>query len=205
MRSYRNISFPAGILATLCYLTFALVAFVRYPRAFTPTGNWLSDLGNTNLNPDGALFYDVGIVATGALLVLFFLGLSGWVIESNSRQRFLVRLTEALGILGSLALVMSGLFPETLPAVHGFLSAALYILLGTAFAFSVAAVRYAPTCPRWLLALGAVTAVADILYGVFNSVRLLEWITTALLLCYVCLLGVESGRLDDRERKALSS
>jgi hypothetical membrane protein len=205
MRSPRGISLTTGILAALCYLTCAVLAFVRYPHAYSPAANWLSDLGNPSLNPAGALFYDLGVIATGVLLVPFFLGLSAWTLASGRLQRRLLLLTQGLGVLGALALVLSGLFSEAVPAVHGMLSAALYILLGTAFAFSVTALRYIPACPRWLLALGGVTAVADISYGTFNSVRSLEWVTVALFLCYVCALGIETGRLERRGLKSLLS
>jgi D-arabinose 1-dehydrogenase-like Zn-dependent alcohol dehydrogenase len=63
--------------------------------------------------------------------------------------------------------------------------------LGTAFAFSVAALRYHPACPRWLLLVGASTALAALLYGIFHTVTALEWVTTALFLCYVGLLGAD--------------
>ncbi len=135
----------------------------------------------------------------------FFLGLTSWAIAANQRQLRLLLLAQGLGILGSVALILSGLFPETFPALHGPLSAVLFILLGTAFAFSVTAIRYVPTCPRWLLTLGAVTALADVMYGIFNSVRPLEWVTTALFLCYVCSLGVQTSRLERRDQKALTS
>jgi hypothetical membrane protein len=202
MISYRSFSFTAGILAILSYLTFTVLALARYPHTYSPTANWLSDLGNPSLNPGGALFYDLGVLATGVLLVPFFLGLTSWTMVANRRQRRLVLLTQGLGILGAVALILSGLFPETFPALHGPLSAVLFILLGTAFAFSVTAIRYVPTCPRWLLALGAITAVADIIYGVFNSVRPFEWVTTALFLCYVCSLGVQTSQLERRDWKA---
>ena len=70
---------------------------------------------------------------------------------------------------------------------------------------SVAALRYLAVYPRWLLALGALTAVVDVVYAVFNSVRLLEWVTTALFLCYVCSLAIEAVHLGGREQLLLAS
>ena len=157
--------------------------------------NWLSDLGNANVNPQGALFYKIGIVATAVVLVPFFLGLSRWKLGNNRRQHLMLLLTQGLGILGAVAMAMSGLYPINFLAFHSFFSNCLYILLGTAFAFSGAALRYHPTCPRWLLILGASTALVDLLYGAFHTVYVLEWITVALLLCYLGLLGAETQRL----------
>ena len=195
MKRHLSLSFVTSLFAVLCYLTFALLAFAQYPLPYSPMRNWLSDLGNADLNPHGALFYNIGIVATGVVLLLFFLGLAQWKMGNNRIQNLMLRLTQGFGILGSLALVMSGLFPINFSTLHSFFSICLYILLGTAFGFSVAAIRYYPTCPRWLLILGALTALADILSGVFHTVYVLEWVTVSLFLCYPLLLGAETNRL----------
>jgi len=77
------------------------------------------------------------------------------------------------------------------PGPHSLLSAGLYICLGTAFAFSVAALRYDPKVPRWLLVLGAVAALFDLLASLFfNNVPVFEWVTVALFLAYVLSVGV---------------
>jgi hypothetical membrane protein len=196
MKSYRLLALTGGILGVLCYLAFAILAWSRYPQAFSPANNWLSDLGNPTLNPHGAFFYNSGVVVTGLLLLAFFVGLWAWRIESNGRQRFLLRLTQALGALGALAMLLSGVYPETFPELHGFLSGALYILIGTAFVFSVFALRYVPACPRWLLFFGVLTGAVDILYGALHNVRPLEWATVALFLCYVCVLAIQTARLE---------
>jgi hypothetical membrane protein len=192
MKRHYALSFVTSLFAVVCYLAFALLAFAQYPLPYSPVRNWLSDLGNANVNPQGALFYKIGIVATAVVLVPFFLGLSRWKLGNNRRQHLMLLLTQGLGILGALAMAMSGLYPINFLAFHSFFSTSLYILLGTAFAFSVAALRYHPTCPRWLLILGATTALVALLYGIFHTVTALEWVTTALFLCYVGLLGAET-------------
>lgn len=189
MKRHFSLSFVTSLLAIVCYLAFALLAFARYPLPYSPLSNWLSDLGNPNLNPQGALFYDIGIVATAVVLLPFFLGLSRWKMRNNRGQRLMLLLTQGFGILGAFAMAMSGLFPMNSLALHSFFSACLYILLGTAFAFSVAALRYYPAWPRWLLIVGALTALVDLLYGVFHTIYVFEWITVALLLVYLGLLG----------------
>lgn len=195
MKRHSALSFVTSLFAVVCYLAFALLAFAHYPLPYSPVRNWLSDLGNANLNPQGALFYKIGIVATAVVLVPFFLGLSRWKLGNNRRQHLMLLLTQGLGILGAVAMAMSGLYPINFLAFHSFFSNCLYILLGTAFAFSVAALRYHPTCPRWLLILGASTALVDLLYGALHTVYVLEWITAALLLCYLGLLGAQTQRL----------
>jgi hypothetical protein len=92
-------------------------------------------------------------------------------------------------------MLMSGFYPMNFLALHSFFSTCLYILLGTAFAFSVAALRYHPACPRWLLIVGVSTALVALLDGIFHTVTALEWVATALFLCYVGLPGAETNRL----------
>jgi len=73
MKRYQSISFIAGILAVLCYLVFAILAFIRYPLPYSPIRNWLSDLGNVDLNPHGAIYYNIGIISTALLVSVFVL------------------------------------------------------------------------------------------------------------------------------------
>jgi hypothetical protein len=71
-------------------------------------------------------------------------------------------------------------------------------LLGTAFAFSATALRYHPSFPKWVLAVGLFTAFVDILSGIYMEVTILEWLTVALFLFYLVLLNLftkKSGRL----------
>jgi hypothetical membrane protein len=194
MKKYKYISFIGGILAVLDYLVFAFLAFRHYPLPYSPTTNWLSDLGNPNLNPQGAIFYNIGIISTALFLIVFFLGLSVWKLEDNKVQIIMLRLTQVFGILGAFCMMMSGIYPINLYKIHSFWSSSLYILMSTGFVFSAAALRYHIGVPRWLLILGISTAVMVILTSFFPTFFVLEWITVLLFLLYVILVGVETKR-----------
>jgi len=192
----RNLSFVMALAIVLCYGIAALLAALRYPLSYSPLTNWLSDLGNPVVSDEGALFYNTGIFFTGVLLLPFFLGLSVLRLPQHRPQNLMVKLTQAFGVLGAFSMIMSGLYPINFAAPHSFWSAGLYISLGTAFAFSVAALRYYPACPRWVLGLGLLTALVDMLVSIFfNKVPVLEWATVALFLLYLVILGVETKRL----------
>jgi len=191
----QNLSFISGILVVLVYLVFTLIAFLRYPVSYSPIRNWLSDLGNVDLNPHGATFYNAGIISAALLLMLFFLGLSRWMIENKKVQIIMLRLTQVFGIAGCICMMMSAIYPMNFLEVHSFWSAALYIMLSTGFAFSVAALRYHHNVPRWLLFLGVSTALMVNLTSFQTSVYVLEWITVLLFLSYVSLVGIETKRL----------
>lgn len=177
------------------YALCTLAAYVRFPGSFSPSRNWLSELGNPNQNPDGAILYNLGILLTGLLVLLFFLGLSRWKIKNQKIQNRLVLLTQIFGVLGSIALILSAVFPINHSQEHQVLSIGLYILLGTAFAFSATALRYHPGFPKWVLAVGLFTAFVDILSGIFMEVTILEWVTVALFLTYLVLLNVFTKKI----------
>jgi hypothetical membrane protein len=195
VKKYQSCSFASGVLADLSYLAFALTAFILYPLPYSPMNNWLSDLGNVELNWHGAIFYNIGIILTALLLILFFLGLSSWKIENNRVQIIMLFLTQGFGILGAICMMMSSIFPINFLAVHSFWSTSLYIMLSTAFAFSVAALRYHQRVPKGLLILGISNPLLVILASILPNVHVLEWITVFLFLSYVGLVGVETKRL----------
>lgn len=194
MKKRVQISTAASIVAAFCYVFCSLLAFSHYPGAYSPLRNWLSDLGSRSLNPQGARFYNLGIIATAVLLGAFFLGLSRWRMEGRRMQRAMLRTTQAFGLLGCLAMAMSAVYPIDHLAQHRFFSISLYIMLGTAFVFSVAALRYHTQCPRWVLALGVVTGLVDIASALLSSIHLLEWLTVALFLAYVLAVGRATNR-----------
>jgi hypothetical membrane protein len=203
MKRYQDISFVAAILAGLCYLAFAVLAFIQYPMPYSPLSNWLSDLGNVNLNPQGATLYNIGIIMTALLLLVFFLGLSKWRIRNNRVEVAMLRLTQAFGVLGSISMVMSAVYPMDFLEAHSFWSAMLYIMLATAFVFLVATLRYHRQVPRWLLILGLSTALIVILTSFMTSVDVLEWITVFLFLLNINLVGVETKRLQPERAAAI--
>ncbi len=195
MNEIRKAQSAIAFLAVISYLIFALAAFSRYPLSYSPAQNWLSDLGDAIRNPQGAAFYNLGILFTGLLLLLFFFSVSSWKIENRKIQNRMVEITQVLGTLGSIAMMLSAVFPINRMPQHQVFSMALYILLGSAFAFSVAALRYQPLCPRWALAVAALTAVMDIFSGIFHEVTFMEWATVTLFLAYLLILGSISRKL----------
>lgn len=190
----RNLAFYSSVFAVVIYLLLAFLAFISLSASYSPLENWLSDLGSYRLNPKGAIFYNLGIILTGITLIVFFSSLAEWKMVGNKKQNVMLFLTQFFGYAGAIAMIMSAVFPITNEGIHSFWSASLYILLGTAFAFSVAAMRYYPYYPKWLLVLGGLIAVVDIVWGLIANIYLMEWITVALFLFYILLLGVVTGR-----------
>jgi hypothetical membrane protein len=197
----RNFTFFSSVFIVACYLLFSLLAFLNLPTHYSPMDNWLSDLGSYQLNPKGAIFYNLGIILTGVILLFFFGSLVELKIAGDKKQNTLLLLTQLFGITGAFAMIMSAVFPITFGGIHSFLSALLYILLGTAFAFSVTALRYYSGYPRWLLVLGGLIAVEDMVWGLILNTYLMEWITVGLFLIYILLLGLVTRRKEIYELK----
>ena len=65
-----SLAAPAGIII---FCTFLALSVARYPGGFSPLDDWISDLGNTNLNPEGAGIFNTGcMISRGpAHLVLY--------------------------------------------------------------------------------------------------------------------------------------
>ena len=134
----------AGIAAVVVYLIFALVAFLKYPRAYGPLTNWLSDLGNPLDNPSGAVFYRLGCMLSGAALILFYLKLGIWNTGSK-KTRVLLTVAQCTGVLSAVSLMITGILPlGTSTEIHSLWSMMLYISLGFFLTFSATALMKNP-------------------------------------------------------------
>lgn len=190
----RNLSFFASLWVVMVYLICTWRAALSFLADFSPVTNWLSDFGSSSLNPHGAIYYNIGIILTGIGLMIFFLSLRGQAVEERKAAKIMLLLTKLFGSLGAIAMILSAVFPISSSGAHSMWSACLYIFLGTAFAFSVAAFRYQPTFPRWLLALGILVVIDDLIWSLVLNIYILEWVTIFLFLVYVLLLGIQTRR-----------
>lgn len=90
----RRYSFPLcswfAILSVLTYLTFSILAYLRYPLPFSPAHNWQSDLRNQEDNPGGACVYNAGVIVTALFISAWFAGLSQWKLPNNIANRHLL-------------------------------------------------------------------------------------------------------------------
>lgn len=185
-----------SILVAASYLLLTVLAFLRYPGSFSPRSNWLSDLGNRSLSPQGSPYYNAGIFIAGSLLAAFFISLGATRMPGRKAQNSMLLLTQIFGIGGSLAMIMTGVFSIDSPHAHSLCSEFLRIGLGTAFGFSVAAFAYRPGIKKWILVVGVLTTLTDLTVSVlYNKTQILEWPVITLFLLYCLLLGNETHRL----------
>jgi hypothetical protein len=131
------LAFIGGSGGVVAYLVGTFAAYLLYPRSFGPLDNWLSDLGNANLNPRGALLYNAGVVLTGIALVALFLGLREWGRTATPSVRRRMTAVQILGYAAAVTTVATGLVSESVDAdLHGVLSMTQIEILGSAIALS---------------------------------------------------------------------
>lgn len=194
MKSRFPICWCSATLGAATYITFTILAYSRYPLPFSPLQNWLSDLGNQIDNPQGAIFYNTGVILTALLLGAWFVGLSKWRLTNNVAHQRLLAIAQVTGILSIIGLIMSALNPINMPEVHSFWSQIHFILSGIAFGFSVTALRYHTHFSNRILYLGIGSAALPFLMYTFGEGRAywMEWIAVALFILYILSVGNRS-------------
>jgi len=175
----------AGLAAVGVYIVAALAARAFYPTTFGPMANWLSDLGNNDLNPAGALFYRLGGIIGGAGLLVFFLTLDGRGWGERRIVRVLSILVRGFGALASACFIMTGVFSEDMMPMHSWFSIANFAAFGTAIALTGLAKLFGAALPRWFTALCFAAWGFDIASAILGQVRWLEWVVVAFLIAYV--------------------
>lgn len=112
-RSIRSLSGFGLIL--LIYIILGLIALSFYPKGFSPLTNTLSQLGNPNLNPSGAIFYNVGIVVVSfpiflAAILLLFFG-KAWKASFDVKRKLVFYLIVAFMVLLAFFNILTAIVP----------------------------------------------------------------------------------------------
>ncbi len=94
------------------YITFTIVAINRYPQRISPLDSYLSMLGNAELSPDGAAFYNLAILLTGLAEIPFFIAIYGFYLKYT--LKWLLRIGLLAGLVNGLAIFMTGINPLNL-------------------------------------------------------------------------------------------
>jgi len=183
----------AGIAAVVVYLIFALVAFLKYPGAYGPLTNWLSDLGNPLANPSGAIFYRLGCMLSGAALVLFSLKLGIWNTGSK-KTRVLLTVAQCTGVFSAVCLIITGIFPlGTSTEIHSLWSMMLYISLGFFLTFSATALMKNPAFKKGFGYYAFLTAAVNFVFGaILHEMFWAEWISVGMFIAYVLMVAYNS-------------
>jgi hypothetical protein len=187
----------AGFAASVILLVSVILAWFYYPGPYSPLTNWISDLGNPELNPRGAIFLNSGFVLAGIAFFPFCFGLYRWHTDwyKDGENRFPAFLLAVLtGSLAGISMVMIGLFPENYASTHVFWAVSLFGALAIFVLFSAwHLLSHSQKEPiiRRIAYYGFATGMLDIAFGLVFFYHVFEWIAAAASLGYVALLARE--------------
>jgi hypothetical protein len=196
--SYLTLSAIIG-LVIYCALTY--LAASHYPYAFGPLESYLSVLGNSGLNPEGAVYYNTGVILAGLSVLPFYLGV--YLSWHTKFAQTPLSVATLMGMVNCAAIVMSAVFSEDVYDLHFFWSFMIFlswipVLLITNWLF-IRAQGWIRVAGMFGLGLGLFDTGFVLYVLAFGSSAgsILEWVTIFAFFGWavlVALLSVKSSR-----------
>ncbi|MFX0079256.1 MAG: DUF998 domain-containing protein [Candidatus Hermodarchaeota archaeon] len=106
----------AGFIGAILYCSLTYVSILHYPGFFNPFTEYLSRLGNSSLNPTGAIYYNLAVIQTGLMLLLTYLGI--FSAYKNTEYHRILIIATAIGMFNAFSIIMSGVFSEDIYELH---------------------------------------------------------------------------------------
>ena len=184
LRTRYPVTTIAGVASIAVCVSLGSAAYLFYPWAFSPMTNWISDLGNTWLNPRGSMFFRADMVVVGIGLSVFFLGLRTLTHGQRLLTRLLIITAQLSGLVASLALAMTGVFSENQQSAHALWATVLFVALAVTVMMLGWGVLFHPGVPAWIGYFALAAFSVDIVSIVARSYWL-EWVAVPLLLLIV--------------------
>ena len=162
IRNY-SVSSITGLMAVIVFTVFTFTSLVLYPTPYNPLYAWLSNLGNIYLNPSGAIFFNLGCILSGIIMIPFFAGLYEWK-PIKKLSKILLILGMLLGIYASVSLIMVGVFPETHLQQHLLAAAGVFGSLFIIIILLSVALFNHPKFIRLIAYYGIIPIIIDIIF-----------------------------------------
>ena len=157
-----------GILAVFVFTIFTFISVALYPTPYNPLYDWLSNLGNVNLNPSGALFFNGGCIITGLILIPFIASLYRWNSPMNW-SKILLLIGIILGIFASISLIGVGVFPETHIKLHVLAASGVFGSLFLIIIFLIIALFKHPKFIHFVAYWGIIAVLIDLFFIIILS------------------------------------
>jgi len=106
----RKLGMIFGFTSVGLYFLFTIIAIIQFPATVSPLDTYLSQLGNADANPDGAIFYNSAVIFGGLAEILFFIAIS--MLISLEDRPWLWRIAVLAGVINGVAVLMSGVYAE---------------------------------------------------------------------------------------------
>ncbi|MFX0184530.1 MAG: DUF998 domain-containing protein [Candidatus Hodarchaeota archaeon] len=189
-----------GLIGITIYCIFTFISLSFFPRNFDPISNNLSELGDFYDNPNGAIFYNLGMVLTGFASILFYIGLYKWFMSKKKSKLLVVGLIA--GIINAIAIIMAGIFSETQETFtqHVFWSILIFISFFPVLILVNVAIYITYSDFNKLVAYyGFGVALIDLSFliflaftGVSANFPLIEWLA---VFSYISWIGILAGNI----------
>lgn len=188
--------FTAGVASIVLYCTFTVISIIFFPSPVSPMHNFLSQLGNSRLNPHGAIFYNLALILAGLAAILFYLGLYQWYTKKKGNKLLAAAL--AVGFVNALSIIMTGVFSESVNySLHVFWSFLIFISFVPVLILVNTALLTYPGFNKLISYYGFVVAVIDVSLLVMLLIvgfgpgigPLMEWIAVFSYLVWVGLIA----------------
>jgi hypothetical membrane protein len=187
----------AGVASIAVCVPLAVAAYLVYPWAFSPMTNWISDLGNTWLNPRGSMLFRLDMVVVSVGLAAFFLGLRSLTHGQRIRTKLLIVLAQIGGLVSSLALAMTGVFSENDAGAHALWASVLFVALAVTVMLLGWGVFFHPRVPAMVSYFAFAVCAVDIVSIVARN-HWLEWVAVPLLLIFVAQVSYGTWKAAQR-------
>jgi len=199
------ISIIFGVLVIVTFCIFFLISVSLLPFFINPFNNWMSDLGNSSMNPNGALFFNLGCIITGLLLFPYYFGLYKWYLDKKW-HKLLIIVVQFAGCCSAFALIMLGAFSEDIMDIHLFWSSLYFIFNMFVLIFSTFSLLKHPHFIKSIGIYGVIITIIDIFFVLIITIppppnpdpeitrvimmmlKFLEWFTVFTSLGYVGLI-----------------
>ena len=182
-----SISIIAGFLVIVIYCVCTFISWALFPPPFSPFENWLSDLGNSSYNPNGAIFYNLGCILTGSALVPFFLGMYKWY-RDEIWHKIIGICVQLIGFFSAFALIMIGVFSEDFMESHIFWSEVFFEVILLVLISASLFLLFHKDFIKPIAIYGFIVAILDLIFVFVIGTPILEWFTVFTALGFVGLI-----------------
>ncbi|MHA1963907.1 MAG: DUF998 domain-containing protein [Candidatus Thorarchaeota archaeon] len=195
-----NILALSAIVGSAVYCILTYVSITIFPGPFGPLDNYLSQLGNSSLNPEGAIFYNLAVIITGMCLIPFYGGLYHSYRNPNGNKRLMS--VVLFGMINALSIMMSGVFSEDFYAQHFFWSLMIFVTwIPVLFITNVVLMKQGGIV-KWNSVYGIGLGFFDtsfvgyvLLFGT-SSGAIIEWVTIFSFILWAIILAVGTIKKD---------
>jgi len=193
-----------GFAFIVLYISFTIIAIAHFPGTVSPLDMFLSTLGNADISPDGAIFYNLAVILGGIVEFLFFVAI--YAHYSQHGRRWILMIGLIAGFISSFSVIMSGIYPERVIEIidltninvneHETWSYLIfYSMILLLLAFSLAFWGASGTS-RWVALYGFLVCTIDVIFlATFltdsHQGAIMEWITVFSYLIWVLLVSLD--------------